>query len=439
MAQLAVTLKDLILQTASEPVIRPPSSVQTRRAACTHMTMSKLYGPYRCTHCNQIPRLGWVYRCTQDRWMKVSSKRNSGTDSQASTTDDIGENDNATNVLQLSPWMEEAILKGHYTLEESIILREQKQEVKNSIAAAQRNLNQQHRASYPQISPRPSVNTDQNIPFPIIEESPEELMLLPQLPPIIKPPMKQNLILECIYKTCSTCRPLSRDRAWQSFDHIFKNVSTPIYIDFSTDNRPISDVDLVRQLGLPNKPRSRYQTFSDIDLILNNENQRLPPRDKDTPSSPIDIDTGRGRSKKAPSQLYYDNSRNSQGFRESARHAFYNIFSGRHRRRSRASNASSRSSRKARREQEDWEDSDLSLQRGLEPSPEFLLFQATTTRLPGLDGMDGLETEKAEEAAVTGGVVEEREGEGGEVLVPDGVAVTEEAVDLGSADIIMAV
>ena len=70
--------------------------------------------------------------------------------------------------------------------------------------------------------------------------------------------------------------------------------------------------------------------------------------------------------------------------------------------------------------QEDVE-SDLGLWRDRNSSG--LLAHATRTRLPGQDGTDGLDIE-------TGG---------GEVIVDNGIAVTEEAVDLRSADIIMAV
>lgn len=46
------------------PLKLPP--IQTRRAACTHLTMGRLNGPYECMICHKPSKLGWVYSCTQD-------------------------------------------------------------------------------------------------------------------------------------------------------------------------------------------------------------------------------------------------------------------------------------------------------------------------------------------------------------------------------------
>ena len=423
MAQLAIALKDILLQSASDQGSKALPPVQTRQAACTHMTMTRLYGPYRCSHCSAIPRFGWVYRCTQDYEAKGSSARLDWRRSRLFNTDPVVGDSKDPSTVQLSSWMEEAILHHHYTPEQSTKLREQKQKVIDSIATAERGLTQQRRASYPRTPPRPTVNTD-DMPFPVIEEMPEEFMSLPPFPPVNKPVIKTKLAPECFHQTCPACRPLSRDRAWQSFDHILKDIDASSTIDFAKDNRPISRADLVRQLGL-RKTRSRFRRFSDIDLVSNNENRQPPCQDD--PSAPVET-------KRVRSKFYVgDDAPDRRGFRESARRAFHGMFMSRRRRScaSNTSNSSSRSSRKARRQQELWEEeSDLGLQ--MNQSPEFLLIQAAMTRLPGLDGMDGLETE--EEAGI-----EEVADEGGAVVVPDGVAVTEEAVDLGAADIIMAV
>lgn len=61
---------------------------------------------------------------------------------------------------------------------------------------------------------------------------------------------------------------------------------------------------------------------------------------------------------------------------------------------------------------------DLGLRRSLD---DELLQLAASVHLPGHDGMDGLATEEAE------------------IEVEDGIAVTEEGVNLGAADIIIQV
>ena len=109
----------------------------------------------------------------------------------------------------------------------------------------------------------------------------------------------------------------------------------------------------------------------------------------------------------------------SRGFRDSVKRAFRGMLSS-SKRDSTSSRSNSRPPRKARftEEEDDGVEFDMDLWRHLN---DELLHQASVVPLPGHDGMDGLSHEE--------GVIE----------VEDGVAVTEEAVDLGTADIIMSV
>ncbi len=74
----ALTLRDIIMH-SNQPLQEPPDlsggspstplrlpSIQTRRAACTHLTMGRLNGMYECMICHKPSELGWVYSCTQD-------------------------------------------------------------------------------------------------------------------------------------------------------------------------------------------------------------------------------------------------------------------------------------------------------------------------------------------------------------------------------------
>ncbi len=74
----ALTLRDIIMHNI-QPSQEPPDpsgsspstplklpSIQTRRAACTHLTMGRLNGKYECMICHKPSELGWVYSCTQD-------------------------------------------------------------------------------------------------------------------------------------------------------------------------------------------------------------------------------------------------------------------------------------------------------------------------------------------------------------------------------------
>ena len=108
----------------------------------------------------------------------------------------------------------------------------------------------------------------------------------------------------------------------------------------------------------------------------------------------------------------------SKGFRDSVKRAFKGMLMSSRKRDSWSSKSSKKSSRK--RHISDNEDTEFDLGLWKELSEE-LLREAAAIPLPGHDGKDGIETEDDE------------------VEVQDGVAVTEEAVETGTADIIMSV
>ncbi len=111
------------------------------------------------------------------------------------------------------------------------------------------------------------------------------------------------------------------------------------------------------------------------------------------------------------------NESDSKGFRDSIKRAFRGMLSSSRRDPDHSIN-NSRLRRKARlnKEEEDGVEFDMGMWHYLNNE---LLKDASGVPLPGHDGMDGLNHEE------------------GEVEVEDGVAVTEEGVDLGTADIIM--
>lgn len=130
--------------------------VVSRKVACTHVTVSRLWGDYQCAHCSRHTPLGYVYRCTQDYggelppWeanvsqlgrdeMEVDEEVTPATIDQALTTwiadDRLGNFPN--NRPQLKPWMEKAIAEGHYTGEQVFTLVAQAMHVKDTIRHAE--------------------------------------------------------------------------------------------------------------------------------------------------------------------------------------------------------------------------------------------------------------------------------------------------------------
>jgi hypothetical protein len=57
-----------------QPRVAPRNNGQ-----CTHLTMTRLYThEFRCVVCMQLPRAGWLYRCTQDRELMLEDEFDRG-------------------------------------------------------------------------------------------------------------------------------------------------------------------------------------------------------------------------------------------------------------------------------------------------------------------------------------------------------------------------
>ena len=190
-------------------------------------------------------------------------------------------------------------------------------------------------------------------------------------------------------------------------------------VEYSLDPpRPVLDARVVRKIGLheplPTRPplRSldsirRYSTRSSRIVAHANKASR---RSTSTISPAALADTV---------DISDETEPESRGFRDSMKRAFRGMLPSR-KRDSTSSRSSSRSPRRARytEDEDDGVEFDMGLWQRLNNE---LLQQASGVPLPGHDGMDGLSHEE------------------GEIEVEDGVAVTEEGVDLGTADIIMSV
>ena len=183
--------------------------------------------------------------------------------------------------------------------------------------------------------------------------------------------------------------------------------------------RRTSDARVVRKMGLheprPSRPHLRsldsislYSTTPSGKIMHANDTSRRSTSTTNPSALADTIDISDARIEPE-----------SRGFRDSVKRAFRGMLSNR-KRDSTASRDCARSPRKARftEEEDDGVEFDMDLWRHLN---DELLRQASGVPLPGHDGMDGLSHEE------------------GEIEVENGVAVTDEGVDLGMADIIMSV
>ena len=350
--------------------------------------------------------MGWLYKCTQDEESASRLKEPLGTMEVDHLDESSGQQESS--VVQLSPWMEKAIQEGHYTSEQVILLRDQRQKVKVTIAAAEthfKDVQALDAFTFPSRSAisSPCVDSNPHLPYPIVTES-------EGVPITDESSLEENkprLFPFCLYKCCQTCRPTYRDRAWQTFEHIFEREGPLPIMTFENDQRPLPSASMIRKLGLtePRRPARNsigtYSPFRDRDSIINTTSLTSTHRTDDS----YDL----ADAKVEPE---------SRGFRHSMKRAFRGMLIQNRRHRSSSRKHGARASRKTKIREVDAAEFDMALWRQLN---DELLSEASNAILPGHDGMDGLEDQE------------------GEVEVGDGVAVTEEAVDFEIADIIMSV
>jgi hypothetical protein len=173
----------------SRPVSKP---------ACTHMNMTRLYGPNKCGNCGKVPSLGWVYSCTQDYdgdipyWNINRSPEDVMAITTAARENDWklpgqlaseGERDFQRDVkswedVKLKPWMEKAIAQGQYTDEQIVTLKKQRFEVIQKVKEAEK--------------PRPYLESPAAQEFWAKSRSGS---------PVYRPQS-----LRCEYKICAECR-----------------------------------------------------------------------------------------------------------------------------------------------------------------------------------------------------------------------------------------
>ncbi|KAL8776478.1 MAG: hypothetical protein Q9213_008259 [Squamulea squamosa] len=414
------TLRDVIMSSSTSISSPIPStdgsstpspvipSVQSRRVACTHLTMERLYGDFDCMVCHRPSRWGWVYSCIQDEQddLKVDHARNSIPSKPVWTAD-------------LTPWIQEAIAQGHYTAEQIEKMVAQRQKVIDTISASEAHFKKTQSASNrtsvrKSTSTSTSVDANHHLPIPSINEVAEPSSDKSRQSVDRSPTIKTRIFPYCRYRACQICRPTYRDRTWQIFETAFTTEVLPPELDDMNIDRPISSLSLVRSIGIQKAraPRPPLRTYDSMRLYGVNAEGRLALNGTKALVFPQSIDS------LAKDVTDEHTEPDSKGFRDSVKRAFKGMLMSSRKRESWSSKHSKRSACKMDVPDSEDAEFDLGLWRQLS---EELLCEAASIPLPGHDGKDELENEA------------------NEVDVKDGVAVTEEAVETGTADIIMSV
>ena len=335
-------------------------------------------------------------------------------------SDNDGQNGKVTlEAVKLKPWMEEAIFEGHYTSDQVTILRTQRLKVINTIAAAEHEFAQHHTPGLtpPRLSSLLTAPTSETIvPFTVTQGPVKEGEVKEPLIPDDSVPVPK-LVSDCGYKTCQVCRPISRDRAWQRIGPLPENFITLEALDFAAEDRPISDVNVVRHLGL-HKPKVQYDPTSLFQT-------------KDAQDQDCATDEDRTPEYRSPDDSVVESDLQKMiafGRRAGARSSVRTVMV-RPRQESTDSRNSkdSNSSGKWAKRRDSVRDSVLK-----KYMEKFGRDLGDSSAYEG-----GPTTYKVWKNGLGSGAKKERKERGSGLRVNNGVALTEEAVDLGTADIIM--
>ena len=445
MTTYAVKLRDFIMQNQGTRTLPPsPShspegglessqstqkikipSLSTRRAACTHVTMERLYGVFKCHNCDKFSSFDWVYSCTQDENIPANDallvNLTISSPFEPRSTDAIEEilssSDVDTQIAtpHLSPWVEMAVKKGHYTPEQVKLLKAQKQSVIDNTRITLQKFEQSQTSekdSPSKSKAKQPVNTVPDSPLGTIHEAIQNLAIEKaesSVPLSAEPKLK--MYPHCRYRACHHCRPTYRDRAWQCFDEIFSNDSTIDRDALEAEERPLASVSLLRTIGLRSSPprgrpklrsfdsRSIYTLNNAGRIVLKNDSYR---KDATLPRSADVADMGV--------------QPESKGFRESMKRTFKGMLMSRRSKSYPELNQKDESEAGSSTSELDAVEFDVGLYRELN---DEVLRDASGIPLP-TDSTEVLDV-VMEDAPVAG------------------VAVTEEAAETGTADIIMSV
>ncbi|KAF2188974.1 hypothetical protein K469DRAFT_724288 [Zopfia rhizophila CBS 207.26] len=241
----------------------PPRRVAARLPNCTHITMDRVYGQQQhCQVCGRQPSIGFLYICRQDLKPTPSSLEDvmkvdveHGASPKSALREQLG-------MLGLSKSVIDAAENGLYTPEQLEQLKTQKVELKQVISDVLQG--QQINAACARLNPRarPPSNNDGTFQSRAEIEEKDHVGENPaapyedtefnhgeQGPPI------------CTLKACHTCRPYYKDRVWTSINAILANELEPLTPEDAA-LLPTKDLRTMKTIGLRTPPLLSPQTVS---------------------------------------------------------------------------------------------------------------------------------------------------------------------------------
>ncbi len=309
--------------------------------------------------------------------------------------------------------MERAISNGHYTLEQINLLQAQRQNVVGVANAAIEQYERETNAKANQFLKDASA----------LEGAAAKATAAKAIdsPPLLR----MKMFPYCKFRACQACRPTFRERAWERFEDAFDRDGSTFNkagLQGPRDTKLLASCEIMRTIGLkavipPPLPTHRLRrlkpgSVSDSDMRLqgiigrrdsssvNGDTRNSPATDGAIPRAQDVADAG----------LELDSE--SSRFRDSIMRAFRGVVERSH---------SSHSTKKRKMASEPKTSADMA---SWNNSDDALLEEAASVPLPEPEAVDKLVTYF---------------GDTGEVQLGEGVALTEESADLGTADIITSV
>ena len=284
-------MQSLVQQSGYRRAIPPPrlvlQSATQHQAACTHLTVTRLFGLVRCQVCAKIPRIGWVYACTQDHEQELCHvvtflAANCLPDASAyeihMRLSEAGLPPCEAHHLEqplsegmaaydLAPWISKAVDDGHYTAEQVETIKAQKRGVREMIAKAEEELDsssssskESHVSAYTR-----STSSEEAVPYNHnnLQENKTSSGEAADHPCSASHKQKTYPSVHsiCHARICHQCRTTFRERASVSIDEVILQDPRLIRED-ELGNRPLSDANVLKNL-MSRRLRRVRQAISD--------------------------------------------------------------------------------------------------------------------------------------------------------------------------------
>lgn len=201
-----------------------------RRAACTHMRIERVYGRNKCPSCHRVPDFGWLYQCMEDHDCPPPAEMTAAPEPLKGGPTEISffappipplklPIESIANKLSANP----RVNISDYTAEHVELLAVQRAIVTETIIKTRRDVEAEAPMSY------------------------HRFVGLPE-PPVPSP------FTRCSWRSCHNCRPSSVERSYISLDTALVSDFGHISLANTVADRRVSDARIVRKLGLRQPP-----------------------------------------------------------------------------------------------------------------------------------------------------------------------------------------